>query len=78
LFTVPQPGTGERDFLEELNSGSLRVVTGYVEPYLTSAKGDDRFQFERHGYFVAERRSERSASPNTYGRVTSLKDSWSK
>ena len=55
LFAVPQPDTAEKDFLEELNPESLKVVTAYVEPSLASAKGDEKFQFERHGYFVADR-----------------------
>ena len=56
LFAVAQPDTGDKDFLEELNPDSLKVVTAYVEPSLASAKGDEKFQFERHGYFVADRK----------------------
>src|SRR3569623_1167031 len=50
LFSVPHPGTGEVDFLEELNPNSLTVVTACVEPSLAAAKGGEHFQFERHGY----------------------------
>jgi glutaminyl-tRNA synthetase len=39
LFSVPQPDTGEKDFLEELNPDSLKVVTAYVEPSLAQRKG---------------------------------------
>jgi glutaminyl-tRNA synthetase len=79
LFAVPQPDTGEKDFLEELNPESLKVVTAYLEPSLGSAKGDEKFQFERHGYFVADR-VEHDASPGhaVFNRVTGLKDSWGK
>lgn len=85
LFAVPQPGTGDKDFLEEINPESLKVVTAYVEPSLGHAKGDEKFQFERHGYFVADRK-DHAASPQTGGgegkpvfnRVTGLKDSWGK
>jgi len=84
LFAVPQPDTGEKDFLEELNPESLKVVTAYVEPSLASAKGDEKFQFERHGYFVADR-VEHAASPQgggegkaVFNRVAGLKDSWGK
>jgi len=49
LFAVAQPDTTEKNFLEELNPDSLKVVTAYVEPSLAMAKGDDKFQFERHG-----------------------------
>ena len=84
LFSVPQPDTGEKDFLEELNPDSLKVVTAYVEPSLASAKGDDKFQFERHGYFVADRKDhsplnggEGKGKP-VFNRVAGMKDSWGK
>ena len=56
LFTEPQPDAGGRDFREALNPHSKRVVQGYVEPALASAPADQRFQFERHGYFVTDRK----------------------
>ena len=55
LFTDPQPDAGGKNFLDALNPDSLKVVTAYVEPSLASAKPDQKFQFERHGYFVADR-----------------------
>jgi glutaminyl-tRNA synthetase len=75
LFTVPQPGTGDKDFLEEINPDSLTVVTAYVEPSLNSAKPDDKFQFERHGYFVADRGDHGQGKP-VFNRVAGMKDSW--
>ncbi|RYY62288.1 MAG: glutamine--tRNA ligase, partial [Comamonadaceae bacterium] len=79
LFAVAQPDTGEKDFLEELNPESLKVVTAYVEPSLKSAKADEKFQFERHGYFVADRADFGStAGQYVFNRVTGLKDSWGK
>jgi glutaminyl-tRNA synthetase len=79
LFAVPQPGAGEKDFLEEINPESLKVVTAYVEPSLGEAKGDEKFQFERHGYFVADRKDHDSPAKHVvFNRVTGLKDSWSK
>lgn len=79
LFTVPQPGAGDKDFLEEINPESLKVVTAYVEPSLGQAKGDEKFQFERHGYFVADRKDHRAAEGKpVFNRVTGLKDSWGK
>ena len=54
LFSVPQPDTTETDFLEGLNPNSLKVVSAYVEPSLANAKRDEKFQFERHAYFVAD------------------------
>jgi glutaminyl-tRNA synthetase len=77
LFSVPQPDTGEKDFLEELNPDSLKVVTAYVEPSLATAKADDRFQFERHGYFVADRGDHVAGKP-VLNKITGMKDSWGK
>jgi glutaminyl-tRNA synthetase len=78
LFEVAQPGTGEKDFLEELNPNSLKVVEAYVEPGAASAKGDDKFQFERHGYFVADRKDHRASGKPVFNRVAGMKDSWGK
>jgi len=83
LFAVPQPDTGEKDFLEELNPDSLKVVTAYVEPSLATAKADEKFQFERHGYFVADRVDHCSPQDGgegkpVFNRVAGMKDSWGK
>jgi glutaminyl-tRNA synthetase len=79
LFSVPQPDTGEKDYLEELNPDSLKVVTAYVEPSVAGAHGDEKFQFERHGYFVADRKDHRVGEGTpVFNRVTGLKDSWGK
>jgi len=77
LFAVAQPDTTDKDFLEEINPDSLKVVTAYVEPSLAKAKGDDRFQFERHGYFVADRKDHAEGKP-VFNRITGMKDSWGK
>ena len=55
LFTDPQPDAGGKNFLDALNPDSLKVVTAVVEPSLAAANPDQKFQFERHGYFVADR-----------------------
>ena len=77
LFTVPQPDTGERDFLQEINPDSLKTVSAWVEPSLARAQADDKFQFERHGYFVADR-VDHSAQGLVFNRTTGLKDTWAK
>jgi glutaminyl-tRNA synthetase len=77
LFTDPQPDAGGKDFKAALNPNALEVVTAYLEPGLASAKPDERFQFERHGYFVADRVDSRPGKP-VFNRVTTLKDSWGK
>ncbi len=74
---MPHPDTTEKDFLEELNPDSLKTVAAYVEPSMASAKGDDRFQFERHGYFVADR-EDHAAGKLVFNRAVGLKDSWGK
>jgi len=77
LFTDPQPDAGGKDFLASLNPDSLKTVTAYVEPSLAQAAADDKFQFERHGYFVADRKDHVPGKP-VFNRVTGLKDSWGK
>ena|GEM_PF-1748764 len=54
LFSDPQPDAGGKDFFEALNLNSLKVVTVFVEPSLAQALPDQKFQFERFGYFVAD------------------------
>ncbi len=75
LFTDAQPDAGGKDFLALLNPDSLKVVTAYVEPSLAAAQAEDKFQFERFGYFVADRKDHRTDKP-VFNRVTGLKDSW--
>ena len=77
LFTEPQPDVGGKDFKASLNPNSKRVVSGYVERSLANAQPDDKFQFERHGYFVADRVDHSAAKP-VINRITGLKDSWGK
>jgi glutaminyl-tRNA synthetase len=74
LFKVPQPGS-ERDFIEDLNPDSMRLITAQLEPALLEAEPEARFQFERHGYFVADRVDSRPGAP-VFNRAVSLKDSW--
>jgi glutaminyl-tRNA synthetase len=77
LFLDPQPDAGGKDFKAALNPNALETVTAYLEPGLKDAVGDQRFQFERHGYFVADRVESTPGKP-VFNRVTTLKDSWGK
>jgi glutaminyl-tRNA synthetase len=77
LFTEAHPDAGGRDFLSSLNPDSLNVIHAYVEPSLASSQPDAKFQFERHGYFVADRMDYTSHKP-VFNRCTGLKDTWSK
>jgi glutaminyl-tRNA synthetase len=77
LFNDPQPDSGDKNFLDALNPHSKKVVTAYLEPTLATARPEDRFQFERHGYFVADRIDSQPGKP-VFNRVVGLKDSWGK
>ena len=68
---------GGRDFREALNPNSKRVVQAYVEPSLAGVEREVRLQFERHGYFVADRKLHAPGAP-VFNRITTLKDSWAK
>ena len=78
LFLDPHPDAGGKDFLESLNPDSLKVITAYVEPSLAKAQPDQKFQFERFGYFVADRADHVAGTKPVFNRVTGLKDSWGK
>ena len=77
LFTEAQPDAAGRDFKSCLNPDSKKVVRGWLEPSLAGANADDKFQFERHGYFVADRIDHAAARP-VFNRITALKDGWTK
>ncbi len=77
LFSDPQPDSGDKNFLDALNPNSKQIVKAYLEPTLATARPEDRFQFERHGYFVADRIDSQPGKP-VFNRVVGLKDSWSK
>ena len=77
LFIDEHPDTGGRDLMASLNPASKRVVSAFVEPSLAGAKPEDRFQIERHGYFVADRVDHATATP-TFNRIAGLRDSRAK
>ncbi|KHL55438.1 glutamine--tRNA ligase/YqeY domain fusion protein [Xanthomonas cannabis] len=79
LFSVEKPddeseGKTYRDYL---NPESKRSVRGYVEPAAAQATPEQAFQFERTGYFVADRRDHSAASP-VFNRSVTLRDTWAK
>jgi glutaminyl-tRNA synthetase len=76
LFAVPQPGA-ERDFLKDINPQAKTVVTAWCEPSLKDAKAEEFFQFERHGYFCADRVDSKPGVP-VFNRTVTLRDSWAK
>jgi len=63
------------DFLANLNPDSLKVVQAVIEPALAQVQAEDRFQFEREGYFVADQYDHSSETP-VFNRILDLKDSF--
>ncbi len=78
LFLDAQPDAGGKDFIESLNPNSLKVITAIVEPSLANAAPDQKFQFERHGYFVADRVDHVQGKKPVFNLAVGLKDSWGK
>jgi glutaminyl-tRNA synthetase len=70
--SVPEGGS----FLDNLNPDSLRVVQGYGEPALAEAQVEERFQFERKGYFCMDKSSQPGRP--VFNRTTTLRDTWGK
>jgi glutaminyl-tRNA synthetase len=77
LFKVPHPGAADKDFVPDLNPDSKKLITAQVEPALREARAEQQFQFERHGYFVADRADSGPGAPK-FNRTVTLRDSWSK
>ncbi len=77
LFTEAQPDAGGKDFLALLNPNSLKIIQAIVEPSLASSQAGDEFQFERHGYFVADR-VDHAAGKLVFNLAVGLKDSFGK
>ena len=65
-----------KTFKDYLNPASLTVVKGYVEPSLAGTAPGSKYQFERIGYFCADKDS--SVEKPVFNRTVTLKDSWSK
>lgn len=78
LFATETPENVEEghDFKENLNPGSLKVITAYAESSVSEAKAGDRFQFERLGYFCVDPDS--TADNIVFNRTVALKDPWTK
>lgn len=77
LFTVESPDAEKDvDFLQFVNPNSLTVKNGFAEPALKNAKVEDKFQFQRIGYFALDRDS--SENKLVFNRTVTLKDTWAK
>lgn len=76
LFMHPAPDRGGEEFLEHINPKSLTVLTDcWIEPSLAAAAPEDRFQFEREGYFVADRYDHSSKHP-VFNKTIGLRDTF--
>lgn len=78
LFSVPDPDNEEssgKSYVDYLNPDSRKIVTGYVEPAAAGAAPEQSFQFERVGYFVADRYDHKPAAP-VFNRSVTLRDTW--
>jgi glutaminyl-tRNA synthetase len=77
LFKEAHPGAGDRDYLNDINPNSVTLITAQLEASLKDANPEDRFQFERHGYFVADRKDSLAGKP-VFNRTVTLRDAWQK
>ena len=77
LFTVADPDSEAdgKTYVDYLNPDSVKVVTGYVEPAAADAAPEQSFQFERSGYFVADRYDHKPGAP-VFNRSVTLRDTW--
>lgn len=79
LFDVEDPaGDKEKDYLEHLNPNSLEILENCkLEPFLADAKVNDKFQFERLGYFCVDSKYSAPGKP-VFNRTVTLRDTWAK
>jgi glutaminyl-tRNA synthetase len=77
LFVTADMDEAEGDYRSHLNSNSLSVVTGFIEPGLTNAESGAKYQFERTGYFCVDTKDSKPGKP-VFNRTVTLKDTWMK
>ncbi|MFT6286132.1 MAG: glutaminyl-tRNA synthetase [Alcanivorax sp.] len=76
LFSVEEPDRAEGELTDQLNPDSLAVITGaWIEPGLALVEPEHRVQFERQGYFVADRLDHQRGAP-VFNRTIGLRDTW--
>jgi len=77
LFKVENPSAEEGDFKSFINPDSLTIIPkAYIEPSLTNAHLEERFQFIRKGYFCLDKDS--TPEKLVFNRTVTLKDTWGK
>lgn len=72
---LEEDDSDSKNFLEEINPNSLEILKGFAEPYLKTAKPQDRFQFIRHGYFSVDSKYT-TKDRLVFNRIVSLKSSF--
>ena len=79
LFLVPDPDKDEagKTYRDHMNPDSVRVVRGFVEPEAALLAPESGIQFERLGFFCADRHDHRTDAP-VFNRTVTLRDSWAK
>ena len=77
LFSVDFPDASDQDYRDLLNPDSLTRVQGFVEASLTTATVEQRFQFEREGYFCLDNKDSKPGQL-VFNRIVGLRDSWAK
>ena len=77
LFKEAHPGAADRDYLDDINPNSVTTINAQLELSLKDAQAAESFQFERHGYFVADRKDSGAGKP-VFNRTVTLKDTWQK
>ena len=77
LFSVEDPEQDEDgDFLQYINPNSMEIVHGFAEIALKKAKPEDKFQFQRLGYFTLDKDS--TEENDIFNRIVTLRDTWAK
>jgi glutaminyl-tRNA synthetase len=77
LFLHEAPDNqGDRSFMDFINPESLKIIQGYVEPSLKNAQPEERFQFQRLGYFNIDKDSDTERL--VFNKIVGLRDSWIK
>ncbi len=76
LFNHEAPGKGDNEFMDHINPDALKIVeNAWIEPALGEALPEQHFQFEREGYFVADRYDHTPEKP-VFNRTIGLRDTW--
>ncbi|WP_294733512.1 glutamine--tRNA ligase/YqeY domain fusion protein [uncultured Flavobacterium sp.] len=77
LFTNENPdGNKEVDFKEYINPNSLQIIKGYLEPSLKDVKAEERYQFQRLGYFCVDK--DTTSEKIVFNKTVGLRDTWTK